>query len=58
MFFIQKNKFFPLPEYEIKDKTVKVTITGKVLDMKYARKLAQMPNLKLEEIILLDKVQK
>lgn len=58
MFFTQKNKFFPLPEYEIANNLVQVTITGKVLDMKYARKLAQMPNLTLEEIILLDKVQK
>jgi ATP-dependent DNA helicase RecG len=29
-----------------------------VLDIKYAVKLAQIPNLSLEEIILLDKVQK
>ncbi len=58
MFIIQKNKFFPLPEYELSNKSVKVTIEGKVLDVKYASKLASMPELSLEEIILLDKVQK
>ncbi|PLX20797.1 transcriptional regulator [Candidatus Parcubacteria bacterium] len=58
MFIIQKNKFFPLPEYELSNESVKVTIEGKVLDVKYASKLASMPSLTLEEIILLDKVQK
>ncbi len=58
MFTIQKNKFFPLPEYTLTDDRVKVVITGKVLDMNYARKLAQMPKLNLNEIMLLDKVQK
>jgi ATP-dependent DNA helicase RecG len=58
MFIIQKNKFFPLPEYELFNDSVKVTIEGKVLDVKYASKLASMPELTLEEIILLDKVQK
>lgn len=58
MFQIQKDRFFPLPEYDISDNKVQVTITWKVLDIKYAVKLAQIPNLSLEEIILLDKVQK
>jgi len=58
MFAIQKNKFFPLPEYSLDDEQVKVVITGKVVDINYARKLAQMPELTLEEIMLLDKVQK
>jgi ATP-dependent DNA helicase RecG len=58
MFIIQKNKFFPLPEYTLTNEQVKVVITGKVLDIKYARKLAQMSELNLNDIILLDKVQK
>lgn len=58
MFIIQKNKFFPLPEYEFANESVKVTIEGKVLDIKYASKLASMPELTLKDIILLDKVQK
>ncbi len=58
MFIIQKNKFFPLPEYSFPLEQVHVRFTGKILDMSYARKLAQMPELRLEEIILLDKIQK
>lgn len=58
LFNIQKNKFFPLPEYDLSDHKVKVTITGKVLDLNYARKLADDKTLSLFEIMLLDKVQK
>lgn len=58
MFNIQRKKFFPLPDYSIANNKVQVQITGKLLDMAYARKLAQMPNLTLSEIILLDKIQK
>ena len=58
MFKIQSNKYFPLPKYVFDNETVKVTIEGKVLDIKYASKLASMPDLSLEEIILLDKIQK
>ncbi len=58
MFRIQKSKFFPLPEYDFSNHKVKVTITGKVVDVNYAKKLAELPNLSLDEIILLDKVAK
>ena len=58
MFNAQKNKFFPLPDYEFDNNKVKVTITGKILDMDYARLLAQNPDLCLDDIIMLDKVQK
>jgi len=58
MFKIQRAKFFPLPEYSFDNSQVKVVVTGKVLDMKYAMKLAQMPDLGLHAIMLLDKVQK
>jgi ATP-dependent DNA helicase RecG len=58
MYNIQRNKFFPLPDYDLGKLSVKVTIIGKILDTKYAVKLAQMPNLSLHEIILLDKVSK
>lgn len=58
MFNIQRRKFFPLPEYSFNDNQVKVVVTGKVLDVKYAVKLAQMPELSLHDIMLLDKVQK
>jgi ATP-dependent DNA helicase RecG len=58
MFSYQKNRFFPLPDYYISEGKVKVTITGKVLDMEFARVIASNPQLSLEEIMLLDKVQK
>lgn len=58
MFVIQKRRFFPLPEYVLDNSRVQVTITGRVLDISYARKLAELPNLSLEDIILLDRVQK
>jgi ATP-dependent DNA helicase RecG len=58
MFIIQKNRFFPLPEFDISHDHVKVSIAGRVIDINYARKLAQTPNLSLGDIILLDRVQK
>ncbi|BAS67049.1 RNA-binding domain-containing protein [Bathymodiolus septemdierum thioautotrophic gill symbiont] len=59
MFILQKDKFFPLPIYNLGDDQVKVEIIGKVLDMNYARRLAQSKNdLTLQEIVLLDKVAK
>lgn len=58
IFNFQRQRFFPLPEYDFSENKVKVTITGKVLNEEFARILIQNPYLSLEEIILLDKVQK
>jgi ATP-dependent DNA helicase RecG len=58
MFTFQKDRFFPLPDYELGDSKVKVIVTGKVLDMEFARVLAKNPDLTLNEIIMLDKIQK
>jgi len=58
MFNIQRKKFFPLPDYEFSDNKVKLTITGKVVDINYARKIASVPDLSLVDIIALDKVAK
>lgn len=58
MYNIQRRKYFPLPDYDFSNNKVKVSIIGKVVDENYARKIAQMPNLSLEEIMLLDKVAK
>lgn len=33
LFEIQKKKFFPLPEYELSADKVKVTFTGKIINM-------------------------
>lgn len=58
IFNFQRQRFFPLPEYDLSDGKVKVSIAGKILDEDFARILIGIPDLKLEEIILLDKVQK
>lgn len=58
IFYNQRAKFFPMPEYDLTGSKVKATLIGKVLDIEYAKVLAQQPNLTLEEIIILDKVQK
>ncbi|MCC6550656.1 MAG: putative DNA binding domain-containing protein [Ignavibacteriaceae bacterium] len=58
MFNFQRSRFFPMPEYDLSDNRVKVTIIGKVLDSDFAKALLQNPDLSLEEIIMLDKVQK
>jgi len=58
IFNFQRERFFPMPDYDFSDGKVKVTITGKILDIEYARLLAKNKDLTLEEIIILDKVQK
>lgn len=58
MFNYQKERFFPLPDYDLRKNRVKVVVTGKVLDLEFARLLAKTPDLSLREIIMLDKVQK
>jgi ATP-dependent DNA helicase RecG len=58
MFNYQKERYFPMPDYDLNNGKVKMTLIGKILDMNYARVLAQNTDLGLEEIMLLDKVQK
>ena len=58
MFKVQRDRFFPMPDYDFSDNRVKVTLIGKLLDPVYAKVLAQHHELSLEEIIMLDKVQK
>ena len=58
IFNFQRERFFPMPDYDLSGGKVKVTISGKILDMDYARLLARNKDLALEEIMMLDKVQK
>ena len=58
MFRLQREKYFPLPDYTLTDRRVEVLFTGKVLDVKYATLLSQNKSLSLSDIFLLDKVQK
>jgi ATP-dependent DNA helicase RecG len=59
MYTIQKNRFLPLPEYDLSnpDKVI-VKISGKVIDENYTRLLIERTDLDLATVILLDKVQK
>ena len=56
----QKNRFFPMPDYDIdnENQTVGVTIYGKMLDEKYSELLKSNNKLTLKECIWLDAVQK
>lgn len=58
LFLQQKKRFFPMPEYDLKDEMVRVEINAKVMDEEFARILVNNPMLKLPDIMLLDKVQK
>ncbi|MDM8560961.1 transcriptional regulator [Thiotrichales bacterium HSG14] len=58
IFTLQREKLFPMPDYNFEDNLVLMKITGKILDLEYTKVLAQLPFLSLSEIILLDKVQK
>ena len=59
MFTIQRERFFPLPAYNISDEQhTEVTIHGELLNENYSRLLKKHPGLSLDEVIALDKVQK
>lgn len=58
MFNKQRDRLFPMPEYDLSDEKVKVTIIGRVIDEAFARILTNNKTLSLLQIMLLDKVQK
>ena len=58
MFLSQRERFFPMPDYEMTENKVKMTLIGKIIDPEYTRLLARNQDLSLHEIILLDKIQK
>jgi ATP-dependent DNA helicase RecG len=59
MFTYQKNRYFPLPDYDLtKQDRIIVKIHGKILDENYTRLLIENTDLDLGTVILLDKVQK
>lgn len=58
IFNYQRERYFPMPDFDLSGGRVKVTISGKILDLEYAKLLAQNKELTLEEIIMLDKIQK
>lgn len=58
IFNFQTKRFFPIPDYDFSDGKVKVRITAKILDPVFADILRHTPNLLLQDILILDKVQK
>ena len=59
MFEIQKERFFPLPSYDLSEPNrVKVTVYGKILDQNYTRLLNADRDLDIQTVFLLDKIQK
>ena len=56
----QRNRFFPMPDYDIdnENRTVGVTIYGKMIDEKYTDLLKHESSLTLKECLWLDAVQK
>jgi len=57
MFFYQRQRLFPLPDYSFDDNKVQVSIIGKILNIGYASILAQNTSLSLSEIEILNRVQ-
>lgn len=59
VFKIQKDKYFPLPDYDLEvSNQVSVTVYGKILNNDYMHILYNHPELDLETVFLLDRVQK
>ncbi len=58
IFNYQRQRYFPMPDFDLRNEKVKVTITGKILNEEFARILIKNPQLSLRDILLLDKVQK
>jgi ATP-dependent DNA helicase RecG len=56
---IQRSRYFPLPDYDFTENNkVAVKIYGKVLDENYTRVLFERVDLELEDVFLIDIVQK
>ena len=60
IFTLQRERFFPMPDYDIDkdEKTVGVTIYGKMIDERYSALLKSSTKLTLKECLWLDAVQK
>ncbi len=59
MFDTQRRRFFPLPSYDLTEPArVSVSIHGRILDERYTRFLMERADLNLEQVMLLDMIQK
>ena len=58
MYLTQRERFFPLPTYDLKQEEVTVRISGKILNASYTKLLREHNDIDLNSIILLDYIQK
>ena len=59
VFQMQRKRYFPLPTYDLSDPTrVRVSVYGKTINESYSRLLYAKPDLPMDVVYLLDKVQK
>ena len=59
MFETQRRRWFPLPDYDLSvPGQVAVSLSGRILDERYTRLLMERTDLDLEQVMLLDRVQK
>lgn len=54
----QRKRYFPMPDYELNGDSVKTTIYGHVVDVAYSSLLIRRTDLKLDDVCLLDRIQK
>lgn len=58
MFALQRGRFMPLPDYHIDEEGVTLSIPGQIIDERYCRLLMRDAHLSLDDVRLLDAVQK
>lgn len=58
MFTVQRNRYFPMPDYDLSNGRVAVRLTGRILDENYTNLLLERTDVSLMDVITLDKVQK
>lgn len=58
MFLTQRKRYMPMPDYELADEEVAVTIPGRIFDPKYTQLLIRRSDISLADIIQLDRLQK
>lgn len=57
MFNFQRQRLFPLPDYNIENNRIQVTIIGKIVNLEYANILARQTDLSLAEAEILNRIQ-
>lgn len=57
MFRLQKERLFPLPDYDFKGDRVSVTVYGRIIDMNYTTLLMQNADITLDDAEMLNRVQ-